>query len=146
MKGTLEGQFSYTTQKTNTSHEITAVYPQLRINRSLGFIGMTGMFANYFSEIGICSNSITHNLFPKRMTAGSSNEARKYEISSPMLYRASESKKRANSTTSQMLWTGRPGNESYMVARILFLTSPGGVFLNGQVTYPNQRYTSTKKP
>lgn len=78
------------------------------------------MMATTFAEAKIRVNSIAPGIFPSEMTAGSSNEDQKSEL---------------NMKSSNP--AGRPGKDTDMGACILYLAGPGGVFLNGQVIYPD---------
>ncbi|KAL9637861.1 MAG: hypothetical protein Q9204_001708 [Flavoplaca sp. TL-2023a] len=85
-----------------------------------GLIHLTRMMATTFAEAKIRANCIAPGLFPSEMTAGSSGDDQKSEL------------KPESSNPA-----GRPGSDSDMAACILFLAGPGGVFLNGQVLYPD---------
>ncbi|KAI9798884.1 MAG: hypothetical protein M1833_004387 [Piccolia ochrophora] len=85
-------------------------------------IHLTRMMATTFTEAKIRVNCIAPGLFPSEMTAGESDENQK----NPDLY----NKELSNPA-------GRPGNDSDMGACILYLAGPGGLFLNGQVIYPD---------
>ena len=84
------------------------------------FIHLTRMMATTFASAKIRVNCIAPGLFPSEMTAGSSGPDQKSELRS----------KSSNPA-------GRPGSDADMAACILFLTGPGGVFLNSQVLYPD---------
>ena len=82
-------------------------------------------------------------VFPSEMTTGKSDEAQKSDLGDmhmsnsagtitllePLLDLA------LPSTNVGVVGTGRPGYDSDMAACILYLASPGGVFLNGQIIY-----------
>ncbi|KKY26486.1 putative short chain dehydrogenase reductase [Phaeomoniella chlamydospora] len=85
-----------------------------------GFIHMTRMLANTLAKAKIRVNSIAPGLFPSEMTTGESGDDQKSQID----------KKLTNPA-------GRPGSDQDMAACILFLAGPGGLFLNGQVIYPD---------
>ena len=85
-----------------------------------GFIHMTRMLANTLSGTKVRCNSIAPGLFPSEMTTGESGGDQKSQID----------KKLSNPA-------GRPGSDQDMAATILYLAGPGGVFLNGQVLYPD---------
>ena len=78
------------------------------------------MMATTFAEANIRVNCIAPGLFPSEMTAGSSGEDQKSKLETEMSNPA-----------------GRYGHDSDMAACILFLAGPGGLFLNGQVLYPD---------
>lgn len=101
MKGSSSGQFAYASSKA-------------------AFIHLTRMMATTFTEAKIRVNCIAPGIFPSEMTAGSSNEDQKSQLS-------------GGSTNP----AGRPGHDTDMAACILYLAGPGGVFLNGQVIYPD---------
>jgi hypothetical protein len=84
------------------------------------FLHLTRMLATTFAEAKIRVNSIAPGVFPSEMTAGDSNEHQKSQL---------------NSEASNP--AGRFGADTDMGACILFLAGPGGVFLNGQVIYPD---------
>ena len=84
------------------------------------FLHLTRMLATTLTEAKIRVNSIAPGVFPSEMTAGKSDEHQKSELSSEASNPA-----------------GRYGHETDMGACILFLAGPGGVFLNGQVIYPD---------
>lgn len=96
------------------------------------------MLATTFAESKVRVNCIAPGVFPSEMTAGSSGDDQKSEL------------KPESSNPAGMLlchlgeWAhhidgseGRPGSDSDMAACILFLSGPGGVFLNSQVLYPD---------
>lgn len=85
-----------------------------------GFIHMTRMLANTLAKSKIRVNSIAPGLFPSEMTTGESGEDQKSQID----------KKLSNPA-------GRPGSDQDMAACILYLAGPGGLFLNGQIIYPD---------
>ena len=78
------------------------------------------MLATTFAEAKIRVNCIAPGVFPSEMTGGSSNEDNKTEMD-----------------MSSGNPAGRKGQDSDMAACILFLTGPGGLFLNNQVLYPD---------
>lgn len=78
------------------------------------------MLATTFVEAKIRVNSIAPGVFPSEMTAGESDGHQKSSLDSE----ASNP-------------SGRYGQETDMGACILFLAGPNGVFLNGQVIYPD---------
>ena len=84
------------------------------------FIHLTRMMATTFAEAKIRVNSIAPGIFPSEMTAGSSDEDQKSRLDMNMSNPA-----------------GRPGSDADMAANVLFLAGPGGVFMNGQVLYPD---------
>lgn len=84
------------------------------------FIHLTRMMATTFVEAKIRVNSIAPGVFPSEMTAGDSNEHQKSELDSEASNPA-----------------GRYGHDTDMGACLLFLAGPSGVFLNGQVVYPD---------
>lgn len=65
-------------------------------------------------------NSIAPGVFPSEMTGGDSDEHQKTQIDMDSSNPA-----------------GRKGADSDMASCILFLAGPGGVFLNGQILYPD---------
>ena len=85
-----------------------------------GFIHMTRMMATTFAEAKIRVNCIAPGIFPSEMTAGSSGDDQKSTLDMQMSNPA-----------------GRTGHDSDMAACILFLASPGGLFLNAQILYPD---------
>ncbi|KAL8630103.1 hypothetical protein Q9189_004176 [Teloschistes chrysophthalmus] len=85
-----------------------------------GLIHLTRMLATTFAESKVRVNCIAPGVFPSEMTAGSSGDDQKSEL------------KPESSNPA-----GRPGSDSDMAACILFLSGPGGVFLNSQVLYPD---------
>ena len=85
-----------------------------------GFIHLSRMLASTFAEVKIRVNCIAPGLFPSEMTTGSSEDDQKSNID----------KKSSNPA-------GRPGSDADMAACILFLTGPGGLFLNNQELYPD---------
>lgn len=99
MKTSSSGQFAYAASKAAAIH-------------------LTRMLAFTFADAKIRVNGIAPGVFPSEMTAGSSNEAQKSEIS----------QESSNSA-------GRPGHDADMAACILYLASPGAVFLNGHTIY-----------
>lgn len=78
------------------------------------------MMATTFAQAKIRVNCIAPGIFPSEMTAGSSGEDQKSKLDMQMSNPA-----------------GRTGHDSDMAACILFLTGPGGTFLNSQVLYPD---------
>lgn len=80
-----------------------------------GFIHLTRMMANNFVQCKVRVNSIAPGIFPSEMTADM-GDLNKVTQDSP---------------------AHRPGNERDMAAAILYLAGPGGVFLNGQILYPD---------
>ncbi|KAE8449672.1 hypothetical protein EG329_007447 [Mollisiaceae sp. DMI_Dod_QoI] len=84
------------------------------------FLHLTRMLATTFVDAKIRVNSIAPGVFPSEMTAGDSNGDQKSELGSE----ASNP-------------SGRFGHDTDMGACILFLAGPSGVFLNGQVIYPD---------
>lgn len=84
------------------------------------FLHLTRMMATTFVEAKVRVNSIAPGVFPSEMTAGESDEHQKSELESEASNPA-----------------GRYGHDTDMGACILFLAGPGGVFLNGQVVYPD---------
>ena len=78
------------------------------------------MMATTFVDAKIRVNCIAPGIFPSEMTAGSSGEDQKSKLEMEMSNPA-----------------GRTGHDSDMAACILFLAGPGGLFLNGQVLYPD---------
>lgn len=78
------------------------------------------MMATTFIGTKIRVNSIAPGVFPSEMTAGESNEHQKSELDSEASNPA-----------------GRYGHDTDMAATLLYLAGPGGVFLNGQVIYPD---------
>ncbi|KAK0510833.1 hypothetical protein JMJ35_006385 [Cladonia borealis] len=85
-----------------------------------GFIHLTRMMATTFVDARIRVNCIAPGIFPSEMTAGSSGEDQKSKLDMEMSNPAR-----------------RTGHDSDMAACILFLAGPGGLFLNGQVLYPD---------
>lgn len=84
------------------------------------FLHLTRMMATTFVEAKVRVNSIAPGVFPSEMTAGDSNEHQKSKLDSEASNPA-----------------GRYGHDTDMGACILFLAGPGGVFMNGQVVYPD---------
>ncbi|XMA10543.1 hypothetical protein WAI453_003334 [Rhynchosporium graminicola] len=84
------------------------------------FLHLTRMMATTFVEAKVRVNSIAPGVFPSEMTAGESDEHQKSQLDSEASNPA-----------------GRYGHDTDMGACILFLAGPGGVFLNGQVVYPD---------
>jgi len=84
------------------------------------FLHLTRIMATTFSEAKIRVNSIAPGVFPSEMTAGESDEHQKSDLGSE----ASNP-------------SGRYGSETDMGACVLFLAGPGGMFLNGQIVYPD---------
>ena len=76
--------------------------------------------ATTFVDARIRVNCIAPGIFPSEMTAGSSGEDQKSKLNMEMSNPAR-----------------RTGHDSDMAACILFLAGPGGLFLNGQVLYPD---------
>ena len=101
MKGSSSGQMAYGSSKAAFTH-------------------LGRMMAATFKETGIRVNTIAPGLFPSEMTAGSSGEDNKSQLSN----------KPSNPA-------GRPGHDSDMAAAILYLVGPGGLFLNHQILYPD---------
>lgn len=85
-----------------------------------GFIHLTRMLATTLSEAKIRVNCIAPGVFPSEMTAGESGSDQKSSLDM------------ASSNPA-----GRKGTDADMAACILFLAGPGGLFLNGQVLYPD---------
>lgn len=108
MKGSSAGQFAYASSKAAFTH-----------------VGR--MLATTFQQTKVRVNTIAPGIFPSEMTAGSSGEDNKSEISS-----------------SSSNPAGRPGHDSDMAATILFLAGPGGVFYNHQILYPDGGNTLTQ--
>jgi NAD(P)-dependent dehydrogenase (short-subunit alcohol dehydrogenase family) len=81
---------------------------------------LTRMLATTFVEAKIRVNSIAPGVFPSEMTAGESDGDQKSSLD------------REASNPS-----GRFGHDTDMGACVLFLAGPNGVFLNGQVIYPD---------
>lgn len=73
------------------------------------------------------------------MTAGSSGDDQKptldMQMSNPAGATCLSTWKKCVSLTNKIV--GRVGHDSDIAACILFLAGPGGVFLNGQVLYPD---------
>lgn len=86
-----------------------------------GFIHLTRLLANTFVKCKVRVNSIAPGLFPSEMTAGESDEAQKSELKG----------------RGQGLPAHRTGDERDMAAAILYLAGKGGLFLNGQILYPD---------
>ncbi|KAL3427617.1 hypothetical protein PVAG01_01126 [Phlyctema vagabunda] len=84
------------------------------------FIHLTRMLATTLVEARIRVNSIAPGVFPSEMTAGSSDEHQKSRLDSEASNPA-----------------GRYGHDTDIAACLLFLAGPGGVFLNGQIIYPD---------
>ena len=78
------------------------------------------MMATTFVDARIRVNCIAPGIFPSEMTAGLSGEDQKSKLEMEMSNPAR-----------------RTGHDSDMAACILFLAGPGGLFLNGQVLYPD---------
>lgn len=87
-----------------------------------GFIHLTRIMANTLSKAGIRVNCIAPGIYPSEMTAGSSNQDQKSDTEMDL---------------SSVNPAGRKGNDADMAACILYLVGPGGLFLNGQVIYPD---------
>ena len=83
------------------------------------FIHLTRMQATTFASTGIRVNCIAPGIFPSEMTAGESGDDQKSRLDMEMSNPA-----------------GRTGHDSDMGACILFLAGSGGLFMNGQVLYP----------
>ncbi|RPB01623.1 NAD(P)-binding protein [Choiromyces venosus 120613-1] len=96
-----------------------------------GFIHLTKMLGNYLSQTKIRVNCIAPGFFPSEMTAGSSNENQKSVLEG----------------VGQRLPAHRSGDDADMVAAILYLAGPGGVYLNGQILVPDggKQFTYTRK-
>ena len=102
-------------------HLIPDGLPRLQfVDISIGFIHLTRMMATTFAEAKIRVNCIAPGIFPSEMTAGSSGDDQKSKLDMSM------------SNPAQ-----RTGHDSDMAACILLLAGPGGLFLNGQVLYPD---------
>jgi len=86
-----------------------------------GFIQMTKNLASLLSQSKIRVNSIAPGIFPSEMTANESDYKQKSRLEG----------------IGQSLPAGRSGDDADMAAAILYLASPGGVFLNGQILYPD---------
>ncbi|KAK5047446.1 hypothetical protein LTR84_006542 [Exophiala bonariae] len=82
-------------------------------------VHLTRMLATTLSETKVRVNQIAPGVFPSEMTTGESDESQKSELSSKMGNPA-----------------GRGGSDADMAASILYLVSPGGVFLNNQLLHP----------
>lgn len=78
------------------------------------------MLATTFVEAKIRVNSIAPGVFPTEMTAGESDGDQKGSLD------------RDASNPS-----GRFGHDTDMGACVLFLAGPNGVFLSGQIIYPD---------
>lgn len=76
-------------------------------------IHLTRMLPTTLCETKIRVNCVAPGLFPSEMTTGESDDKK---LSNP---------------------AGSPGDNDDMVACILYLAGPGGLFLNPQVTYPD---------
>ncbi|KAF8465018.1 hypothetical protein BDZ91DRAFT_772282 [Kalaharituber pfeilii] len=81
---------------------------------------LTRILAFTLTEAKIRVNCIAPGLFPSEMTTSESDERNKSEINKPVDIPA-----------------GRPGKEEDMAAAVLYLAGMGGVYLNGQVLYPD---------
>lgn len=77
------------------------------------------MLATTFADAKVRVNSIAPRIFPSEMTTRCSGEDQKSKLEMQM------------SNPAQ-----RPGHDSDMAACILFLAGPGGLFMNGQILYP----------
>ncbi|KAH0602889.1 uncharacterized protein H6S33_008539 [Morchella sextelata] len=86
-----------------------------------GFIHLTRMLGTTFADCKVRVNSIAPGIFPSEMTADSSDENQKSELKG----------------MGQSLPAKRTGGDADMAAAVLYLAGPGGVFLNGQVLYPD---------
>ena len=84
-------------------------------------------------------NAIAPGLFPSEMTTGESGEDQKSQINRQLSNPAGLFSIRYMRTAgdSDLKMTGRPGSDSDMAACILYLAGPGGLYLNGQVIYPD---------
>lgn len=85
------------------------------------FIQQTRNLATTFAEAKVRVNSIAPGVFPSEMTAGKSDENQKSEVDD------------SKASTP----AGRYGKDTDMGACLLFLAGPSGVFLNGQIVYPD---------
>jgi NAD(P)-dependent dehydrogenase (short-subunit alcohol dehydrogenase family) len=77
------------------------------------------MMTTTFAEAKIRVNCIAPGIFPSEMTAGSSGDDQKSKLEMEMSNPAK-----------------RTGHDSDMAACLLFLAGPGGLFMNGQILYP----------
>ncbi|KAF4629645.1 hypothetical protein G7Y89_g8498 [Cudoniella acicularis] len=84
------------------------------------FLYLTRMIATTFLHTKIRVNSIAPNIFPSEMTAGESDENQKSDLG-------------GQSSNPG----GQPGSDTNMAACALFLAGPAGIFLNGQIVYPD---------
>ncbi len=75
--------------------------------------------ATTFAEAKIRVNCIAPGIFPREMTAGSSGDDQKSKLDMEMSNPAK-----------------RTGHDSDMAACLLFLAGPRGLFMNGQILYP----------
>ncbi|KAI5801284.1 short chain dehydrogenase/reductase [Geopyxis carbonaria] len=85
------------------------------------FLQQTQNMAALLAKAKIRVNSIAPGVFPSEMTADKSGEDQKSMLEG----------------MGQSLPAGRTGDDKDMAAAILYLAGPGGVFLNGQVLYPD---------
>lgn len=80
--------------------------------------------ATHLKGTGIRVNQIAPGVFPSEMTAGDSDEKQKSELISKIGNTA-----------------GRGGSDAEMAATLLYLAGPGGLFCNGQIMYPDVRFS-----
>lgn len=85
------------------------------------FIQQTRNLATTFAEAKVRVNSIAPGVFPSEMTTGKSDENQKSEVDD------------SKASTP----AGRYGKDTDMGACLLFLAGRSGVFLNGQIVYPD---------
>ncbi|KAL1610084.1 hypothetical protein SLS60_001749 [Paraconiothyrium brasiliense] len=81
---------------------------------------LTRMLATTFAQTKVRVNCIAPGVFPSEMTAGDSGEDNKSKLNMEMSNPA-----------------GRPGADADMAASILVLASPGGIFFNEQILFPD---------
>lgn len=118
LKSASGGQFAYGASKAASLHLTKMMVGRRRNVETEG--EPNSMQANQFVETKVRVNCIAPGIFPSEMTTGSSDQDQKSRID----------RKVGNPA-------GRPGNEQDMAACILYLASPGAVFLNAQILHPD---------
>lgn len=97
------------------------------------------MLATTLASAKIRVNCIAPGIFPSEMTAGKSGEDQKSKLDMEMSNPAGNIPLPPGTLLGwvDLCGTGRTGHDSDMAACILFLAGPGGLFMNGQVLYPD---------
>ncbi|KAL8970247.1 MAG: hypothetical protein Q9183_001610 [Haloplaca sp. 2 TL-2023] len=121
MKGSSMGQFAYATSKAGKCSRAKSLdVRKLLLTGRRTHPPHPDAVNDVRREQNSSGQQLANGIFPSEMTAGSSGSDQKSEL------------KPSSSNPA-----GRPGSDSDMAANILFLAGPGGLFMNGQVLYPD---------